>query len=436
MSGFVQRALAWERRLWETTDMLPKAILKVIRVTLLVVRGIMAEKPATRAAALTYTSTLTLIPTLAMVFGIIEFIFPAENYQAEILNAVSKVIDDPDRADAISTRAIQAIETINGGGIAGFALILVLAGALTLISNIEHSFNNIWGISNLRPFKMRFMNYLTILITGPLVLITASTVLGARGMSVLESVPLVAEAVPYLRGPLATLMPFILLVLFLSMLYYMIPNVRVGLKAAFAGGLIAGMLFSANQIIAVFLVGRFATMNKIYGSMSIVPILLIWLFIAWVIILIGAQIVYAWDNVEGFRREYLLNGVSHGLEEVIAVRLMVEMARQFHRSGEALDYEDLGETWQLPNRLLRSVLERLKDCGLVHHLGDRESRFVPGRELEKITIADILMGLKFGPEGFRVPGGADEKAQKLCAEAIQPTGDEAQKTLRDLVDES
>ncbi|MGE4159109.1 MAG: YihY/virulence factor BrkB family protein [Planctomycetota bacterium] len=405
MSGMWTEFENWA---WVSGDVIsvPKRfLLKVLRVSLLVVRCVVREKPMLRSAALTYTTTLSIVPLLAMVFGILSYVNVTGKYRQQILDKLATFMTS-DAAAQIQGIIEQGVNNINGGGLAGVSLVLVLFGAMTLITNIEQAFNHIWGIEKMRPLKQRFMSYLTILVTGPLAIIILLTVLSVKNIEFLRSLPLLG---PLIESSVAAVIPLCVASTFFSLLYYVMPNVQVRIPAAFAGGLVSGMLFEGNQVILGLFLSKFKTFNTIYGSLASIPIFLFSVFVAWLIILLGAQIAYAWQNVEGYRREYLNPETTSGFHDACGVRLMLRMARDFIDGGRPLDYEKMAEEWEWPNRVLRNVLDRLALCGLVIKIGERSTEYVPGKPLSQITLRQVLEALRHGPRGpVMVVKGADK----------------------------
>lgn len=383
---------------WVSADVFSaprRFLMKVLRVTLLVIRCMVREKPMLRSAALTYTTTLSIVPLLAMVFGVLSYVNVTGKYREQILEKLATFMTS-DAAAQIQGIIEQSVNNINGGGLAGVSLVLVLFGAMTLITNIEQAFNHIWGIEHLRPIKQRFMSYLTIMVTGPLALIILLTVLSVKNIEILRALPILG---PLIEGSVAALIPLCVASTFFSLLYYVVPNVQVKVPAAFAGGLVSGLMFEGNQMILGLFLSKFKTFNTIYGSLASIPIFLFSVFVAWLIILLGAQIAYAWQNVEGYRREYLNPEPTSGFHDACGVRLMLRMARDFTEGGRALDYERMAEEWEWPSRILRSVLDRLALCGLVLKIGERSTEYVPGRPLGQITLRQVLEALRHGPRG-------------------------------------
>jgi membrane protein len=403
MKKILEVLLAWESIFWESSERFPRMLSHVLRLGALVVRGLFQEKPLMRSAALTYTTTLTLIPTLAMIFGILDFLKVAERYQESIINKLSLFMT-PEAADKLRQIILESVANINGGGLAGMSLLLVLLGVMTLISNVEQAFNAIWGIRKLRPLKQRFSSYLTLLVMGPIAMILVLTLLSAKNLGYLDDISYIG---PFMHSTLAGALPFLIVCFFLFVLYYVIPNVQVSFSAAFAGSVLAGLCFAGNQLIAVILVGKFQTFNSIYGSLASIPIFLVGVFVAWIIILFGAHIAYAWQNLEGFRKEYLYRKISVSEQEILALKILLELAKNFSEKKQASNYEMMAEKWELPASLLRGILEKLETQHFVLHMGEREPHYVLARDLKEIRLKEVIQALRDHDAGLLAKQEAD-----------------------------
>jgi len=445
-------------------------LIRLIQVTYLVILKIPKERPMLRAAALTYTSTLSLLPMMAMIFGLLGFfankeakedainmmfdrfqefviVEPVEqstnenNTKINVIKEIKKnnseepqvnVGLDVEKLNKIKAQTLAAINGVSSGKISGVALVLFLMGALTLLANIERAFNDIWGIEKLRPFMYRMMSYVFILISSAIVLALTFTMVIANKAHLnnfewFSQVPWIGD---FLQSGFDVVLTCLITSVFFTVLYLVMPNVQVKLPSALAGGLVAGVFFESNKLIAVLLAGKFTTINIAFGSMAIIPIFLIGCMVVWMIVLLGAHVASAWGNVEAYRREFLSNRQEKGYDETIALRLMLAIAELFKKEGASTDYETLGESWAIPNPKLRNILGKLENCGLVHHLGAKETLYVPGRELGKISVVDILSAVRFGAEGWQpIPESKDSLRVNQLITKIHDTEEQHLKSM-------
>jgi YihY family inner membrane protein len=463
-----EKLLSFEQWMWKQGDELGFGkwfFVKLIRVTYLVIMKIPRERPFLRSAALTYTSTLSLLPMLGMLFAIFgiftnetekewairQLFDKAQSYIAVPLAEDLKKKDNPGVKDPEEVKAapdskdeevevlseaqkkqaaqflrvrnqvIGMIDEVGTGKLSGISLLLFSLGALTLLANIERAFNDIWGIAKLRAFWYRMMSYTFIMLGTAVMAVVTFAIVGIDNLES-SNIELFQKAPPWLANFMQSgfdvFLSFSVMCGFFTVLYIVMPNVQVKFLDALAGGVVAGIFFKLNASLAGFLAVRLTTINLAYGSMALIPIFLICCMIAWMIVLMGAHVASAWGNVEGFRREFLTMRHGKGYDETIALRLMLRIAENFRDDGKITNYEKVAEEWALPNARVRTLLDKLEATGLVRHIGGKAVEYTLGKELKQISVVDILSAIRFGTDGWKpLPEGPDsDRINKLVTD--------------------
>ncbi|HEX73036.1 MAG TPA: YihY family inner membrane protein, partial [Candidatus Hydrogenedentes bacterium] len=266
-------------------------------------------------------------------------------------------------------------------------IIYVLSTVLGLMRNVEWSFNRIWGVKHSRnPFRM-ISDYLVITLLLPFV---AALVLGIT--AALESETLMEGLGPFsvtLRG--AQLM---VICLTFAILYYMVPNTRVKVRYALLGGLVAGLLWTLVSWGYVKFQFGMARYEVFFSTFALFPLLLMWIYASWLILLFGALLAFAYQNEKTFALEHYSDNASFAYREAVAVRAVIEMTRRFRQGLPALTVAEAGNVWNVPTRLLNDTMEWLVNAGLIARCATEPVSFQPARAPERIRVMDVVRAMR------------------------------------------
>jgi membrane protein len=397
------------------------AFRRFLHFWVMVARSFTRNRLPVRASALAYSSLLAMIPMLALVLSVTTSILKAQGekpiraFVDRMVQTItpSTVVDDPAdladdpvraRAQAEAQQARdQAVHKINEfidraqtGTIGATGAIALLLVAISMLARIEETFNDIWGVARGRSWYMRVVLYWGAITLGPVALIcalglTTTAQLGrlteAAGLGFIFNHPLV-------NGLIGHAFPIVMLSLAFAMVYLLLPNTRVQFSAAAAGGLTAGPLWHLNNQLSVVFVSRITSNNAIYGSLGVVPVFMIGMYLGWLILLFGAQVAYAYQNREAYLQERLAQGVNQLGREFAALRILAQLGRGFHRGDKPPGLNHIASLTGVPSRLAGQLLGALVQAGLVVETADRETGYAPARPLARITVHDVLTALR------------------------------------------
>ena len=277
-------------------------IVKQLRVLLLAFRGYDEDKVSLRSSALTFYSMLSVVPVAAMAFGISKMV-GIDKHLTRSLN--DQFTGQQEVLEWIIKFANSFLENTKGGLIAGIGAIILFWSVMKVFANIESSFNAIWQIRKGRTWFRKFSDYISMLIVAPILLVSSSS---ATVFLTTALKDLVAE-VSFLSmiGPVifmfVRLIPYVLIWFLLTMVFMVMPNTKVNFKSAFIAGVISGTAFVLVQWIYIHFQVGVSKYNAIYGSFAALPLFLIWMQMSWLIILFGAEISFAVQNVEKYEFE-------------------------------------------------------------------------------------------------------------------------------------
>ncbi|MGB7749431.1 MAG: YhjD/YihY/BrkB family envelope integrity protein [Verrucomicrobiia bacterium] len=414
----------------------------------LVVRSFVRNRCFVRASALSYTTLLAIIPLLAVAISITSSLLKSEGeekiYQVidrlvsnvippTALNTNSQAMPPPGSwpglsADLTPTNS-EAVETNLTAGSATATnapagatdarvigaqkeaarrihefvqntrtlgttgMILLIIAAISLLTRIEETFNDIWGVTRGRNWLRQVELYCTTIFLGPVLLVVA---VGLTGGGRFQGVKHFIEQTPFIGAFLYQFLPFIFLWLAFALVYLLVPNTKVRYSAALAGGMVGGSLWHLNNLFGSLYVSRVVTNSRIYGSLGLVPVFMIGLYFSWVILLFGAQVAYAFQNRRAYLQDKLADNVNQRGREFIALRLMTCIGQRFQHCLPPVTVQEISVELGIPTRLAQQVLHTLLAARLVTETAGAEPAYAPARPLDSMNAHHILQAMRAG----------------------------------------
>ncbi len=356
---------------------------KQLRVFSLSIKGFNEDNCLTRATALTFYTLFSIVPVLALMFAITKGLGYDEDFKKQIAEGSSQY------STVLNQAFIYADSMLNnakGGVIAGFGAILLLWSVISLLINIETSFNDIWEIKQGRTWYRKVTDYLTIMFIAPIFLVISGSLTVAIQTHVLDAYLFTELSSFFLK-----LISFSMIVGVFTFLYIVLPNIRVTFKSAFTAAIFAAVLFELLQWVYVsFQIGTMR-MNAIYGSFAALPLFLIWIQYSWYIVLFGAELAFANQNVDHYELENEIKNISVRYKRVIALMVCNNVVKKFQTGVKPPTSIEIAQALDLPVRLARTVINELVEVKLlseVKTVNDKEIAYQPG-------LSDSLLTIKF-----------------------------------------
>ena len=408
------RSGVWEIQL-NDLPAVQRFLVRYLRVTLLAISGFYRDACTLRASALTYYSLLSVVPFLAMAFGIAKG-FGLEKYiEDEIMNLAQRGQWEVDVTSRIVEFSHSLLENAKGGVIAGIGVVFLFWAILSILGQIEESFNTIWQVRRPRTVIRKFTDYVTLVVSAPILFIISSS------MTVLiaSRVEMVVQKMAFLGMVgsgilfLLRLLPYVSIWVLLTMHYIVMPNARVPIRSGLLAGVVTGTLYQIVQWFYIKFQIGVASYGAIYGSFAALPLFLVWLQLSWMIVLFGAEISYANGHFEtyGFHPDF--SKMSLHARKVFALRIYSLLIKRFSKAESPLSATQISQALKVPARLVRELLDELSGAGLVVETAreqNHEVTFQPGRSIERITLKDALDAYEQGrTASIPFPRSDDEK---------------------------
>ncbi len=404
------------------------------RLLIVLFRDLLAGNLTLWTMSLVYTTLLSMVPLLALSFSVLKA-FGVQNQVEPLLQNLLAPLGD--QGQEITSRLIDFIAHVNVGVLGSVGLALLLYTVVSLMQKIEESFNAIWHVTHLRSLGDRFSRYLSVLLVGPILIFSALGITAMALNSEAARYALALEPVSTLVLTLGRLMPFVLVIGAFTFLYIFVPNTKVRFAPAFAAGAIGGILWqSAGWAFALF-VASSTQYAAIYSSFAILVLFLIWLYVSWLILLFGADISFYLQHPEYL---YALPGeprLSNRMRERLALAIATRIASHFVYGRPPWTAQRLTQHLGIPMHAVDVVLDALTGSGLVVETGDDPPAYVPARDLDRLSLADLLAAVRkagedefLNPDALPVPASIADVTARIdaaVAGALHAT------SLRDLV---
>ncbi len=370
-------------------------ILRQFRIFRLAITGFSEDRVQVRASALTYYTLLSIVPIAAMVFGVAKAFGFDERLRATIQEGFQS---QQEVSEWILQFADKYLLNIKGGVIAGIGVLILLWAVMRLLSNIELSFNDIWQIKKARAMSRKMSDYISLVIIGPVLIVISFSInvfLKQQVASSSEAFPLIGYIGPILSF-LLSLIPFLFIWLVFMLVYIIMPNTRVKPGAALIGGIIGGTLFQLFQMIYINFQSVLFHYGDVYGAFATLPLFLVWLQISWLIVLFGAEIAFANQNIIHYEAESDSYKISHHMKSVVTLLIVKQIAKNFRDTLPPLTSEGLADELDLPVRLVRDILFELTDVGIISETvtpNVKQSAYQPATDTNRLTVGFVLEAL-------------------------------------------
>ena len=359
--------------------------LSVARYVYALLRDLAGGELSLRAMSLVYTTMLAIVPLLAFSFAVLKGLGFHRQLEPLLLRALAPI---GPRAGEIAANVVGFVDNISGSVLAGLSVGFLLYAALSMAQKVEASFNFVWRVDRPRSFARRFTEYLSVMLVGPIVMLVTMGVIATLASTTLVNKLRGIQPIGAWIANLNDLMPYMFVIAAFSFLYMFIPNARVRLRPALAGGLFAGTAWAAGgQVFAGLVVGA-SRYEAIYSGFAIVIVVMIWMYLSWLILLAGAQLAFYLQNPEYLRYGQRTAAMSNALREHLAISTMLLVGRDFDTPSHGWRVESLAAQIRVPRHLLEPLIAALKDDGLLTET--TEQRLIPARDPRRIALTDIL----------------------------------------------
>ena len=404
----------------------------VLRYLFALVRDIASGQLTMRAMSLVYTTLLSIVPLLAFSFAILKGLGVFEQLEPYLTGLLAPL---GEQGTQITEQILSLVNNVRGSVLGGLGLVFFLYTAISMVQKVEEAFNYVWYVAKPRSFAVRVSEYLVVLLVGPMLMVAAIGMITSIQSN---------TVVQYLLnnpqfGPVfvfaGKFVPYMLISGVFTFLYMFIPNTRVKLQSALVGGVCGGIMWATmSAVFATFILYSTRTL-QIYAGFAVAITTLLWLYLNWLVLLIGAQIAFYKQRPAFLRIGRREPRLSNAMRERLALNIMFLTGRAFRGDGGPVTFGELTTTLGMPSLALTPVVNALEKSGLL--MATEKEELVPAKEMSRISLRDIIAVVRdIGETGAEnLPAwseGIDTMGTQLDAAIANAIGD---RTLVDLLDE-
>ncbi len=376
---------------------------RIIRVGHLLFRGYADDDLTIHASSLTFVTLTSLVPILAVGFALVKgFGFGAD--QLATVEQMEWFLQMPAQWQEFVQKVLDIVNTTNFAALGWIGLAFFVLTAVLLLANVEKSFNRVWGVDKNRSLLRQIANYTSVLVLVPVLI----GLVGALKAQVAINRKILDVDVDAWAQNLAS---FGILWLVIGFLYVFVPNTRVRLRAAFVSSLLTTIVFLGwMQMFTVMQTGV-VNYNRIYGAFAAVPVFMLWMYVTWVILLLGAEFTFALQNSDTYQLESAADTASMRSRILVALMVLRRAGRAMAGEREMFDAAAFARQVKAPIRLINSVVATLAKRGYLAQVASRDAGYVLMRAPETIRIRELVAEL------MREGGGHAEIENVLMLDA-------------------
>lgn len=366
------------------------ALRNILRILYVVIRDVASGQITLHAMSLVYTTILSIVPLLALSFSVLKAFNVQDRFTPMLYGFLEPM---GEKGIEIHNNILAFVDNMKVGVLGFLGFIVLFYTVISLIQKIERAFNTIWYAPELRSVGQRFSNYLIVVLVGPALVVSAISLTASTMNS--GFVQTIAEIEPFgtLILLVSKLMPFIMVILAFTLFYFLMPNTRVNFKSALVGGVVGGCSWQASSILFTTFMVNSSQYDAIYSGFAVGILLLLWLYVNWLVLLLGSSIAF-YHQHENHITKYVSLEPSPDLAEKIGLDIMVNIASRFESTDSPVLQEDIEHLHSIPAVASRKIIDKLVSGGLLLVAGEKADMLVPGHSTDKISVAQILEVLR------------------------------------------
>ena len=397
-----------------------RLIIKYLKIFILAIRGFIIDDCPLRASALTLYTLLSIVPIIAMLFGVAKGFGFEKRLEERILEQVPE--QDTTMLQIIDF-AKNLLANTQGGVVAGIGLVVLFWTVIKVISNIEESFNHIWKIKKARSVSRKLSDYLSLMLLAPILLILASSIsvyVSTQITTLMQAVHMPNQGTFAILS-LLNYLPVIIIWTLFSFTFIFMPNTQVNYLSGIIAGIFTGTVYQLVQSAYFSLQLGVSSYNAIYGSFAALPLFLLWLQIGWLIVLLGSEIAFYHQHFINFRHKDKLANLNFFNRKIIALQICHLIVYNFSRDKPLLTVEAIAEQLDMPIAVAQTLLNDLLESGVIAPVKEKNQTgtfYLPAKDTALITVASIISAMEH-QGNHRFPGSQDIGCFKKTLEGIE-----------------
>jgi membrane protein len=359
-------------------------LLRPFKVVWFTIRGIGEHEIMLRSAALTIYTVMSLIPIIALAFGILKgfgFDQNLSDYLYSMLPQYANVID------TVMVFVNRTLERTKGGVIAAVGIVVLLWSVIKVFGNIEDAFNSIWEVKNGRSLTRKFSDYIAVIFIAPILLV-GSISLGT----------FIQNFLSFLNNWFVSILlgfaSLVLIWLLFGFIYWMMPNTKVKFKGALIAGIMGGTVFYLFSIFYIYIQSGVSSYNAIYGTFAAIPLFLGWMQASWQIVLVGCELSFAYQNTGRYEQEQAAMNMNLDHKRKVLLATMLSIGRNYQNSRGGISSEEIADELNLPIRIIRDMIFKLLNNKMIVAVKNEKNSmvnlYVPAKNISTVKVSEVI----------------------------------------------
>ncbi len=385
--------------IWDTdftqSSIWQRYLINTLRIAYLTIRDLFFDGQLNlRSMSLVYTSLLSIVPLIAVSVSVLKGFGAHNQIEPALLNLLQPL---GERGPEITTTIIKFVEGINFGILGSVGLMLLLYTVISLIQKIESAFNFTWHVSEERSFVRRFSDYFSVILIGPVLVFTAIGLTATLTNTTLYKAVLGYDFFSSIASVFELAIPYALVILAFTFIYMFIPNTKVKFSSAFVGAVVAGIAWQTIGWLFASYVSQ-ANYSAIYSAFAALFFFMIWVYISWTIILVGACIAFYYQNPAYRSRNKRKWTLSNRMKEIAALTAMLKIAECYYSENKTITLGELNQFLNISSESLSPVIQSLLRARLLIRTDSDPAELIPGKAPDVLTVSDILKAVRQAEE--------------------------------------
>lgn len=391
-------------------------LIRTARIFILAGQRFLSDNCQLKASALTFYSLLSVVPVVALIFGIAKGFGFREALEIELQR---RLVGHEEVVTFIQEFALSYLDNAKGGMIAGVGVVILLWSVMNVLGNIEQSFNDVWDIKHSRSLARKFSDYISFMLVATILMVLSSS-----GMVFIVNRIEGFDLVKFVGPVLAYAFPYLMIWIVFTLMFMLMPNTKVKFGAALFGGIIAGSLFIGLQFGYIYFQIGMSKYNAIYGSFAALPLFLIWLQLSWLIVLFGAELSFSFQNEQSFEFDADTKNMSIYYRKLVSLLVVKEIVDMFRDEKKPPTQSELSVSLKLPVRLVSEVIHKLEQANVIVEVNSngasREVTYLPAFDIDKMSVNCIIDKLEnYGASDFHLEETNDYKTLRDILDAFK-----------------
>jgi len=387
ISGLINRVL-WDVDI-STLPRWRAGLLRAFRIVHNVIGDLADGQLTLRAMSLVYTTLLSLVPLLALSFSVLKGFNVHNQVEPFLLSMVTPL---GEKGEEIIEQIIGFVDNTKAGVLGTLGLAFLVYTAVSLVQKIEQAFNHIWQVRHHRRLSERFSNYLSVIMVGPILVVSAIGLSASVGSNTIVLELSKIEPLGSIFEIVGRLLPYVLITIAVTFIYSFDPNTKDKFRSALIGGIVTAILWNTvGWAFASFVVGS-AKYTAIYSTFATLVLFMFWLYVAWLILLVGSSITFYHQHPESLTRNSAPVKLSNRDREQLGLAVMQLVANNFYHNKPPLNDSALVEALAIPSYNLHGVTDALLENNLLA-LSDKQC-YLPGKPFDTTPLSGVLNAIR------------------------------------------